>query len=84
MINELKEKYAIITFHGGEEAYVQNFVSIVELSECFIKIRAVAQILLFEGKNLTISYMDSNELLVRGCIEHLRIVEVYVSETKPG
>ncbi len=75
-INELRENYAILTVHGQREAYVENFKSIMELGEKTIKIRAVREILVFEGSGLMIEYMNNCDIKIVGCIEHVRIVEV--------
>lgn len=75
-INELKENYAILTVHGQREAYVENFKSIMELDGSVIKIRAVREILVFEGSGLYIEYMNSYDIKIVGCIEHIRILEV--------
>lgn len=75
-INELRENYAILTVHGQCEAYVENFKSIMELGSTVIKIRAVKEILVFEGNRLFIEYMNSCDIKIVGCIEHIRILEV--------
>lgn len=75
-IKELRENYAILTVHGQSEAYVENFKSIMELGSAVIKIRAVREILVFEGSGLFIEYMNSYDIKIVGCIEHIRILEV--------
>lgn len=75
-INELKENYAILTVHGQREAYVENFKSIMELGSTLIKIRAIKEILVFEGNGLFIEYMNSYDIKIVGRIEHIRILEV--------
>ncbi|MCM1309107.1 MAG: hypothetical protein NC223_10955 [Butyrivibrio sp.] len=75
-INELKENYAILTVHGQREAYVENFKAIMELGSAVIKIRALKEILVFEGSGLFIEYMNSYDIKIVGCIEHIRILEV--------
>lgn len=75
-INELTESYTIITIHGTREVYIQNFISITELSESTIRIRSQKEILCFKGKNLLIEYMNQDELKVTGLIESVQIMEV--------
>ena len=75
-LNELRENYAILTVHGQREAYVENFKSIMELGSTVIKIRAVKEILVFEGRGLFIEYMNSYDIKIVGSIEHIRILEV--------
>lgn len=75
-LNELRENYAILTVHGQREAYVENFKSIMELDSTVIKIRAIKEILVFEGSGLFIEYMNSYDIKIVGSIEHIRILEV--------
>lgn len=75
-LNELRENYAILTVHGQREAYVENFKSIMELGSTVIKIRAIKEILVFEGSGLFIEYMNSYDIKIVGSIEHIRILEV--------
>lgn len=75
-INELKENYSIITVHGLQEVYIENFISIIELGEHSLKLRARKEIILIEGSKLIIEYMNSDDINVKGHIEHIRLVEV--------
>lgn len=74
--NELTEKYSILTIHGTSEAYIENFMSIIELSDAAVKIKAQREIVVIEGSKLLVEYMNSDDIKICGTIEHIRIVEV--------
>ncbi len=75
-INQLVEDYSILTVHGQREAYVENFKSIMELSDSLIKIKAKKEIVLFEGNGLLVEYMNEDDIKIVGNIEHIRLMEV--------
>lgn len=74
--NELTEKYSILTIHGTSEAYIENFSSIMELCNTSVRIKAQREIVVIEGSNLFVEYMNSDDIKICGTIEHIRIVEV--------
>ena len=74
--NELCENYSIITIHGTSEVYVENFISIIELCETSIRIRAKNEIISIEGKNIIIEYMNSDDIKICGTVDSIRIVGV--------
>ncbi len=75
-VSQLVENYSILTVHGKREAYVENFNSIMELSDTLIKIKAKKEIVIFEGNGLLVEYMNEDDIKIVGNIEHIRLVEV--------
>ncbi len=75
-VNEIIEDYSIITIHGSKELYIENYKSILGLENSFVKIKAKKEILLIEGKNLTVEYMNSDDIKISGEIEQIKITGV--------
>ncbi len=76
IINEFRENYSIITLHGNKEIYIENFISIIELTLETAKIRAKKEIITINGTKLVIEYLSKDDLKISGHINTIGITEV--------
>ena len=70
------EDFSIVTVHGNYEAYVENFIKILDFGTDMIKIKATKVIVEFLGQNLYIEFMTKENLKVCGQIENIKFTEV--------
>lgn len=61
----------IITAFGKNELCVENYKSILEYNDQFIKILSKIGNILIEGKNLKISYFTNDEMKITGLIHSI-------------
>lgn len=73
IINEFRENYSIITLHGNKEIYIENFISIIELTLETAKIRAKKEIISINGDKLIIEYLSKDDLKISGFINTIEI-----------
>lgn len=76
LIEELVENYSIVTIHGCREIYIQNYLTILELNQTLIKIKAIKELIIIEGKNLRVEYMNKDDIKVMGILLHINFREV--------
>lgn len=76
IINEFRENYSIITLHGNKEIYIENFISIIELTLNTAKIRAKKEVITITGDKLIIEYLSKDDLKISGMINTVELLEV--------
>ena len=76
ILNNLIENYPIITMHGTKELYIENFTLILSLNETLTKIRAGKEIIEITGENLSIEYMNKDDIKLYGNIKYIKLTEV--------
>ncbi len=76
IINEFRENYSIITLHGNKEIYIENFISIIELTLETAKIKAQKEIIAINGDKLIIEYLSKDDLKISGHINTIELTEV--------
>lgn len=76
IINQFRENYSIITLHGIKEIYIQNFISVMELTCTTAKIRALGEIISIEGEKLQIEYLSKDDLKISGILKAVHMMEV--------
>ena len=75
ILNQFRENYSIITLHGTKEIYIENFLSIIELSDVQIKIRAKGEIITVVGERLQVEYMNKDDVKINGAIYAVHLME---------
>lgn len=76
ILNQFKENYSILTIHGTREIYIENFVSIIILTECNARIRAVNEIIEIEGDKLSVEYLNHDDIKIIGNIKSIKLTGV--------
>lgn len=76
ILNNLIENYPIVTMHGTRELYIENFTLILSLNENQTIIKAGKEILEITGENLSIEYMNKDDIKLYGIIKCIKITEV--------
>lgn len=76
IINEFRENFSIITLHGNKEIYIENFISIIELTLNMAKIKAKKEIITILGDKLIIEYLSKDDLKISGRINTVELLEV--------
>ncbi len=61
----------IITAFGKNEICIENYKSILEYNDNFIKILSKIGSILIEGKNLKISYFTNDEMKITGLVHSI-------------
>ena len=74
-INQFIENYSIITLHGTKEIYVENFKSIISLTETEVIIKAKGEIISIGGEMLQMEYFNKNDIKISGKIHNLSLRE---------
>ena len=75
IINEFRENYSIITLHGNKEIYIENFISIIELTLNTAKIIAKKEVITITGDKLIIEYLSKDDLKISGMINTVELLE---------
>ncbi len=75
ILNQFRENFSIITLHGTKEIYIENFISIIELNDVQIKIRAKCEIITVVGERLQIEYMNKDDIKIIGTIHSVHLME---------
>lgn len=75
ILNQFRENYSIITLHGTKEIYIENFISIIELNEEQVKIRAKGEIITVVGLRLNVEYMNKDDIKINGMIQSVHLME---------
>ena len=65
----------IMTITGKHEAYVENYMSLIEYTEELIRIQTKTCKLEIRGTHLYIDYYTNDEMKVTGTIEHISFME---------
>lgn len=76
ILNEFRENYSIITLHGNKEIYIENFISIIELTLNMVKIKAKKEIITISGDKLIIEYLSKDDIKISGRINTVELLEV--------
>lgn len=69
---DVVRKCPIITMVGRNQLHVENFKTILEYDENFIKIRTKDGILAVAGTNLKVLYFNCEEIKITGIIAEIR------------
>ena len=75
IINQFRENYSIITIHGTKEVYIENFISIISLTETETTIKAKGETITLSGEKLQIEYFNKNDLKISGIINSISFKE---------
>ena len=75
IIKELRENYSILTLHGTKEIYIENFISVAELTSETARIKAVGEIITIEGEKLQIEYLNKSDLKISGVLKYIRLMD---------
>lgn len=75
IINQFRENYSIITIHGTKEVYIENFISIISLTETETTIKAKGETITLFGEKLQIEYFNKNDLKISGIINSISFKE---------
>ena len=62
----------ILTITGKHEAYVENYMSLIEYTETLIRIQARTCKLEIHGAQLEIAYYTNDEMKITGLIEEVK------------
>lgn len=76
IIKQFSEDYSIVTLYGTKEIYIENFISIIELSEVTARIRAKGEIVTIEGRELQAEFMNKDNIKINGIINSINIMGV--------
>lgn len=60
-----------ISITGQYEAYIENYSSIIEYTDCVIKIRGKGVCLKIAGKNLVIDSYSKDDMCIKGIIREI-------------
>lgn len=74
-INQFLENYSIITIHGTKEVYIENFVSIISLTENEVSIKAKGETVSILGEGLQMEYFNKNDIKISGKILSISLKE---------
>lgn len=69
---DVVRKCAIITLIGKNQLHIENFKTILEYDEDFIKVRTKDGVLLVSGTNLKVLYFNCEEIKITGIITEIR------------
>ncbi len=69
---DVVRKCAIITMVGRNQLHIENFKTILEYDENFIKVRTKDGILAVAGTNLKVLYFNCEEIKITGIIAEIR------------
>lgn len=72
----MKEFSPIITIHGNEELYIENFKKIYELRNELVKIMTDESIVNIKGNNLYVEYMNDSDIKIIGNLSEIKLSEV--------
>ena len=61
-----------MTITGKHEAYVENYMSLIEYTECLIRIQTRTCKLEIHGMHLDIAYYTSDEMKITGEIQEVK------------
>ena len=62
----------IVTLTGNQEAYVENYMSLIEYTEELIRIQTKTCKLEIHGQHLDISYYTNDEMKITGEIQEVK------------
>ena len=62
----------IMTITGKHEAYVENYMSLIEYTECLIRIQTRTCKLEIHGAHLYIAYYTNDEMKITGEIQEVK------------
>lgn len=65
-------KCAIVTLVGRNQLHIENFKTILEYDEDYIKMRTKDGILHVSGRNLRVLYFNSEEIKITGIITEIQ------------
>lgn len=74
-INQFIENYSIITIHGTKEIYIENFKSIISLTDTNVIIKAKSEIISIGGEMLQMEYFNKSDIKISGKIYTLSLKE---------
>ena len=61
-----------MTITGKHEAYVENYMSLIEYTECLIRLQTRTCKLEIHGTNLDIAYYTNDEMKITGEIQEVK------------
>lgn len=71
---ELVDRIPYIELCGNKQLYIENYKSIIEYTEDFIKLRLKTSMLSIEGKNLVIEKYSKEELYITGRFQNIKFL----------
>ena len=74
-INQFLENYSIITLHGNKEIYIENFKSIISITDNIIRIKANNTIITISGSSLHMEYYNNYDIKIHGIINKIAFGE---------